>query len=101
MKKRPSLDHKKQYEPWCQRMIDEGQLITNNDENWGYAQLDFKEHAISGKWQGHAVNDSTSKKCKEKIHSLIKTFSDINSRLLADGHLVARPDSRVALPAAP
>ena len=46
VKERPSLNCGKDYEPWCQRMIDEGQPITNNDENWGYADQDFVEKTL-------------------------------------------------------
>lgn len=49
MKQRPSLDHHKEYEPWCRRMKDEKRPITNNDENWGYAGMEFDEHVLSGR----------------------------------------------------
>ncbi|MCK5564568.1 MAG: FkbM family methyltransferase [Planctomycetes bacterium] len=55
MKERPSLNYHQQYLPWCQQMIAQSTPLTNNDDNWGYAKVNFKEHVIAGKQQGLTI----------------------------------------------
>ncbi|MFB0552155.1 MAG: glycosyltransferase [Phycisphaerae bacterium] len=75
----PSLDYQKEYLVWCQRMIEAGRPITNNDENWGYAQTEFKEYVISGRWKGQMTNrnvishDNNRKPFQEWIDTLALT----------------------------
>lgn len=40
---RPSLDYHKQYLPWCRHMLDSGQPLAINGEDWGYADQGFDE----------------------------------------------------------
>lgn len=47
VKERPSLDYQKEYIPWCQKMLREKRPVNPNDENWGLAQYDLKEYAVS------------------------------------------------------
>lgn len=74
-----SLDYNKDYLPWCQRMIDQAKPITNNDEHWGYAQTEFKEHVISGRWKGQmtdknaTLQDNNRKLFQEWIDTLALT----------------------------
>jgi len=75
----PSLDYQKEYLVWCQQMIEAGRPITNNDEHWGYAQTEFKEHVISGRWKGQMTNknatlqDNNRKLFEEWIDTLALT----------------------------
>ena len=75
----PSLDYQKEYLVWCQRMIEAGRPITNNDENWGYAQTEFKEYVISGRWKDQMTDrnvisqDNNRKPFQEWIDTLALT----------------------------
>lgn len=42
----PSLDYKLEYRPWCKAMLEYGRCITPNDENWGYAEVEFDEIVV-------------------------------------------------------
>jgi len=42
----PSLDYHKEYRQWCDAMLDQGRCITQNDDNWGFAEVEFDEITI-------------------------------------------------------
>jgi tetratricopeptide (TPR) repeat protein/2-polyprenyl-3-methyl-5-hydroxy-6-metoxy-1,4-benzoquinol methylase/predicted O-methyltransferase YrrM len=50
MQERPSLDHNRDYMPWCRRMLEKGRPITNNNADWGYTQMEFAETRLDGQW---------------------------------------------------
>jgi len=47
MHERPSLDYQKDYLPWCQRMQQERQVLTPNDENWGLVKEELTEYMLA------------------------------------------------------
>ena len=76
---RLGLDYQKEYLVWCRQMTEAGKPITNNNEHWGYAQTEFKECVISGRWKGHMTNrnvisqDNNRKPFQEWIDTLALT----------------------------
>ncbi len=76
---RLGLDYQKEYLVWCRQMIEAGKPITNNNEHWGYAQTEFKEYVISGRWKGQMTNrnvisqDNDRKPFQEWIDTLALT----------------------------
>ncbi len=76
---RLGLDYQKEYLVWCRQMIEAGKPITNNNEHWGYAQTEFKEYVISGRWKGQMTNrnvisqDNNRKPFQEWIDTLALT----------------------------
>ena len=39
----PSLDYHKEYRQWCNAMLDRGRCITPNEDDWGFAEVEFDE----------------------------------------------------------
>ena len=66
----PSLNYQKEYLVWCQQMIKACEPITNNDENWGYAQTEFKEQVISGRWKDQTTDKNAT--LQDSNHELFR-----------------------------
>ncbi|MBE0534076.1 MAG: FkbM family methyltransferase [Phycisphaerae bacterium] len=80
MQQRPSLDHNRDYLPWCRSMIEKKRPITNNGENWGYAGMDFAEKHFRGYWRARHKALSSSDPTA-MFQDWIETFTTASNRL--------------------
>jgi len=89
----PSLDYRRDYLPWCHRMIEENRPITNNDRNWGYGAARFEEHIIGSGRKGQ--NSGTQTNVQDYNHRPFQQW--IDTLALAQNRLYYRDQTPESL----